>query len=251
MANFVLVHGAWHGAWCWQRVLPLLTRAGHRAHAVTLSGVGEHARYLSPNINLDTHIADVLAMIEAEELTDIVLVGHSYGGVVITGVADRLLAAQKTNASIALITRATVARMVFVDAVLPLPGESWSSTQSPDTVKARVESAKAHPQQGIAVPPASGFGLSGADADWVNRRQTPQPLGCYLQPLQFDLNAVRQLPRHYIDCNSPASPGIAPSRIRVRDSQFWGGGWQLTELATGHDAMVTEPERLSELIIVA
>src|SRR5947209_5724227 len=90
MATFVLVHGSWHGAWCWKRVLPLLRGAGHDVHAVTLTGVGERAHLLSADIRLDTHITDVVNLIDCEELADVILVGHSYGGIVITGVADRL-----------------------------------------------------------------------------------------------------------------------------------------------------------------
>ena len=92
MATFVLVHGAWHGAWCWARVLPLLRAAGHTAHAVTLTGVGERAHLLARGITLDTHIADAANLVRCEELDDVILVGHSYGGLVITGTADRLLA---------------------------------------------------------------------------------------------------------------------------------------------------------------
>jgi pimeloyl-ACP methyl ester carboxylesterase len=244
MAEFVLVHGAWHGGWCWQRVLPALIKAGHKVHAATLTGVGDRSHQLSPSINLDTHIADVLALINNEELTHPILVGHSYGGMVITGVADRLMAAFEANSA-----NPKVAKLVYVDAILPLPGESWSSTQNPDMVKARTESAMGHPLKGIAVPPASGFGLEGADADWVNRRQRPQPLGTYLQPLQFDMATLAKLPRYFYDCVAPASPGIAPSRLRVRDPKFWGGGWNLTEIQTGHDAMVSAPEALVRLLL--
>jgi pimeloyl-ACP methyl ester carboxylesterase len=244
MAEFVLVHGAWHGGWCWQRVAPALVRAGHRVHALTLTGVGERSHQLSPSINLDTHIADVLSLIATEELSAPILVGHSYGGMVITGVADRLMAAHEATPE-----NAKIAKLVYVDAILPLPGESWSSTQNPDMVKARIDSAMGHPLRGIAVPPASGFGLAGADAEWVNRRQRPQPLGTYTQPLQFDVARLAKLSRYFYDCVAPASPGIAPSRLRVRDPNFWGGGWQLAEMQTGHDAMVSAPEALVKLLL--
>ena len=123
MADFVLVHGAWHGAWCWRKVIPPLWAAGHRVFAVTLTGLGERAHLLSKAITLDTHIADVVKVIETEELLDLILVGHSYGGVVITGVANRL--AQRLR------------HLVYVDAMVLRPGESWSSThtlevQAPD-----------------------------------------------------------------------------------------------------------------------
>jgi pimeloyl-ACP methyl ester carboxylesterase len=244
MSQFVLVHGAWHGGWCWERVLPALIRAGHSAHAVTLTGLGDRSHQLSPLIDLNTHISDVLALIEAYELEDIILVGHSYGGVVITGVADRIMAAHAANA-----VQPKVRRMLYLDAILPLPGESWSSTHPAETVKARTEGGMAHPLKGIPVPPASGFGLQGADAQWVDRRQRPQPLATYLQPLQFDVQRLARLDRHFIDCNSPASPGIAPSRVRVREPGFWGGGWRVSELATGHDAMVSAPSALVDLLL--
>ena len=89
MTNFVLVHGAWHGGWCWTRVAPLLRLAGHEVFAPTLTGLGERAHLASADVNLDTHIADILGVLESEELDDIVLCGHSYGGMVITGVAQR------------------------------------------------------------------------------------------------------------------------------------------------------------------
>jgi pimeloyl-ACP methyl ester carboxylesterase len=250
MAEFVLVHGAWHGGWCWQRVLPALIKAGHTVHAVTLTGVGDRSHQLSPTINLDTHIADVLALIATEELSSPILVGHSYGGMVITGVADRLMAAYEAQGNSLNNARVTkVAKLVYVDAILPLPGESWSSTQNPEMVKARIESAMGHPLRGIAVPPASGFGLQGDDADWVNRRQRPQPLGTYTQALQFDMARLAKLPRSFYDCVAPASPGIAPSRLRVRSPNFWGGGWHLTEMQTGHDAMVSSPDELVKLLL--
>ena len=116
MANFVLVHGAWHGAWCWRRVLDLLQAGGHRAHAVTLTGVGDRAHLLSPLITLETHIADVINAIEAEELQDVVLAVHSYAGMLGTAVADRM--PQRLR------------HLVYVDAVVPRPGESWSSTHA-------------------------------------------------------------------------------------------------------------------------
>ena len=95
--QFVLVHGAWHGAWCWSRVLPRLRAAGHDAHAVTLTGVGDRAHLLSRDIRIATHVADVVGLIVCEELADVVLVGHSYAGHVVTGVADRRPAPARTG----------------------------------------------------------------------------------------------------------------------------------------------------------
>src|SRR4051794_41252775 len=116
MANFVLIHGAWHGRWCWRHVVQALASAGHRAHAVTLTGVGERAHLMSPAITLETHISDVINAIEAEEMQQVVLAVHSYAGMIGTAIADRL--------------PGRLSHLAYVDAVLPKPGESWSSTHT-------------------------------------------------------------------------------------------------------------------------
>lgn len=235
MSALVLIHGAWHGAWCWRRVLPGLRAAGHGAHAVTLTGVGERAHLLRPDLRLRDHIADVLGLIDAEELgDDLVLVGHSYGGLVMTGVADALLA------------RGLKPRhLVYVDAVTPHPGESWSSQHAPETVRARLEAAAQRPDGAMPPPDAAVFGLDGADRDWVNRRQTPQPAGVYQDRLDFDAARIATLPRTFIDCTAPALPTIAVMRERVRREP----GWQVLELATGHDPMISAPEALVDVLL--
>jgi pimeloyl-ACP methyl ester carboxylesterase len=232
MTDFVLVAGAWHGAWCWQRVLPGLWLAGHRAFAVTLSGVGERAHELRPAITLATHIADVAAVIEAEELRGAVLVGHSYAGMVITGVADR-------------VDTDRLRRLVYLDAVVPEPGECWSSQHNDETKAARRQSIAAH---GVIAPPDPAvFGLSGADHAWVARRMTPHPGGVYDAPLQFDAARVRRWPRNFVDCTAPALATIAVMRRRVRAEP----GWQVSEIATGHDVMVSAPQPLLETLLAA
>ena len=235
MSALVLIHGAWHGAWCWRRVLPGLRAAGHGAHAVTLTGVGERAHLLRPDLRLRDHIADVLGLIDAEELgDDLVLVGHSYGGLVMTGVADALLA------------RGLKPRhLVYVDAVTPHPGESWSSQHAPETVRARLEAAAQRPDGAMPPPDAAVFGLDGADRDWVNRRQTPQPAGVYQDRLDFDAARIATLPRTFIDCTAPALPTIAVMRERVRREP----GWQVLELATGHDPMISEAEAFNRILL--
>lgn len=247
LPTLVLVHGAWHGGWCWQRVLTLLQAQGLAAHAVTLTGVGERAHLLSGQIRLSTHVQDVLGLIDTLELPRVLLVGHSYGGMVITGVADALLARASQGVANGVLA-SCVAGLVYVDAVTPHPGESWSSRHTPDTVAARV--ALAHAQgAGVGIPPpdAAVFGLDGADRDWVNRRQTPQPLGVYQDALHFDAAAVAALPRTFIDCVAPALPTIAAMRERVRSEP----GWLVHELATGHDPMVSAPEALAHLLVQA
>jgi len=231
----VLVHGAWHGAWCWCRVLPVLCAAGVQAHAVTLTGLGERAHLMRPDIDLNTHIQDVIGLIEAEELQRVLLVGHSYAGLVITGVADRLQQARP----------GLLARLVYLDASVPYPGDSWSTPHTPETRQSRIDAAL--PSGGLSLPPpdASAFGLQGADRDWVNRRLTPQPFAVYQQALDFDAARVAALPRSFIDCTRPALATMAAARQRVRSEP----GWQVLELATGHDPMVSEPEALSQMLL--
>lgn len=239
MANFVLVHGAWHGGWCWQRVTTALQLAGHRVHAVTLTGLGERAHLLSPAITLDTHIDDVLNLIEAEELADVVLAVHSYAGMIGTAVADRL--GQRLK------------HLVYVDAVLPQPGESWSSTQSGATQQQRLAAAQASLHFSFPPPDPEVFGLQDADRAWVGRRQTPHPGNTYQAPLQFDVQRVAAVPRTFISCTQPALATIAPSRLRARDPLFWGGAWlphsRFVELQTGHDPMVSAPSALVRVLL--
>ena len=182
----------------WQRVLGPLRVAGHAVHAVTLTGDGERDHLRSPDIGLQTHAADVLGLIASEELHDIVLVGHSYGGMVITGTADRLPARDA----------AALRRQVYIDAMVPLPGESCGEQHSPEVVAARTTAALAN---GHALPPPDPavFGLAGADRDWLLHRQVPHPFGPYREPPAFNGARWAAVPRCFIACTAPASP---PSR---------------------------------------
>ena len=226
--NFVLVHGAWGGAWIWRRVLAPLRAAGHTVHAVTLTGDGERAHLRHPGIDLHTHIADVVGLVEAEELDDIVLVGHSYGGMVATGAADRLLTGG-----------VAIRHLVYVDAMVPLPGEGWGDKHSPEVVAARTAAALAN-DHALPPPDPADFGLSAADGAWLQRRQVPHPFGPYRQPLQFDGERIAALPRTFIDCTAPAYPTIAAMRERVRKTP----GFKVVEIATGHCPMVSAPQEL-------
>jgi pimeloyl-ACP methyl ester carboxylesterase len=243
MANFALVHGAWHGAWCWSRVLPLLRTGGHTAHAVTLTGVGERAHLLSREITLKTHITDVVNLVEAEELNDVVLVGHSYAGMVVTGAADLLLTTQ----------RHILRHLVYLDASVPKPGEAWGDKHPEATRSARAAAAAAHPLNAFSPPDASVFGLAGEDAAWVNRRQTPHPFGPYTEPLQFDMARLGAVPRTFIDCINPPLATINASRERARSSDTWAGHWlplaSLVIMNTGHDPMVSAPAELANILL--
>lgn len=225
----VLVHGAWGGAWIWRRVLAPLRAAGHEVHALTLTGDGERAHLRHRDIVLRTHVDDVLGLVAAEELHDVVLVGHSYGGMVITGAAAALQMASPKR----------VRSLVYVDAMVPLPGEGWGDAHAPEIVAARRAAAAAH-DNALPPPDPADFGITGADRDWLLRRQVPHPFGMYRQPLHYDGTALAALPKLFIDCNQPAYPTIDAMRQRVRALP----GWQVLEMATGHCPMVTQPDAL-------
>ena len=225
----VLVHGAWGGAWVWRRVLAPLRAAGHEVHAVTLTGDGERAHLRMPDIGLQTHIDDVVGLVQAEELQGAVLVGHSYGGMVITGAAAALRAHDP----------ACVRSLVYVDAMVPMPGEGWGDAHPPEVVAARRAAAALH-DNALPPPDPRDFGLEGADRDWLLRRHVPHPFGMYRVPLQFDGALVHTLPRLFIDCTQPAYPTIDAMRRRVREQP----GWQVVEMACGHFPQLQQPETL-------
>lgn len=226
----VLVHGAWGGGWVWRRVLAPLREAGFEVHTVTLTGDGERAHLRRPDIDLHTHIADVLGLVEMEELGNVVLVGHSYGGTVITGAAVEL---QQQHPGV-------LAGLVYVDGTFPQPGEGWGSAHSPEVAAARLAVAAEHGNALPAPDAETGFGLSPEDAAWLNRRHVPHPFGMYRQSLDYDAAFFDGMPRLFIDCTDPAYPTVEQVRRLVREQP----GWQVVEIPTGHFPMVTTPVEL-------
>lgn len=241
MASFVLVHGAWHGGWCWRHVVQPLAAQGHRVHAVTLTGVGERAHLMSPAITLETHITDVVNTIQMEELTDVVLAVHSYAGMIGTAIADRM--PQRLR------------HLVYVDAVVPRPGESWSSTHASTTRESRMAAAQSSPDFSFPPPDPSVFGLAGPDHEWVLRRQTPHPGHTYNAPLNFSPERVAAVPRTFVNCTQPPLGTIDAIRLRMTDPKFWDGTWQagggahVVELKTGHDPMISLPGELVRVLL--
>ena len=235
MATYVLVHGACHGGWCWRRVAPLLRAAGHEVFAPTLTGLGERAHLAHRGIDLETHIQDVAAVLTYEELREVLLVGHSYAGLVITGVAER--AADR------------LAQLVYLDAGVPRDGESGLDLFAPEEVAAlRAQVAAAG--EGWRLPPAGGEQpwdvTSPDDVRWVRSKVTAHPFATFTQPLRLTNPAAAALPKTFIHCT-----GTAPSRWReiclqrVRSEP----GWRYRALATGHDAMVIAPRELADLLL--
>jgi len=237
MATYVLVHGAWHGGWCWKKVAPLLREAGHEVHAPTLTGLGERSHLARPDVGLATHVEDVVKVLEYEDLRRVVLVGHSYGGMVIAGVADQ--AADRS------------AHLVYLDAFVPEDGQALVDllpAERRDAILARPRPA----EDDWLVPalPAEAYGVTDeADLAWVRPRLLPQPLRTFTEPHQLRHPEASPPSRTYIACTgsdtSPRSETFRPFADRAGADP----AWRYRELATGHDAMVTMPRELARLLL--
>jgi pimeloyl-ACP methyl ester carboxylesterase len=234
MATFVLVHGSMHGGWCWKRVPPLLRAAGHEVFAPTLTGLGERAHLAHRGIDLDTHIRDVLGVLTYEDLSQVVLVGHSYGGMVVTGVADR--------------SPERIAHLVLVDGVMAGNGQTVLDFFPPERRAAWRALVEAE-GDGWRLPPAdpTAFGITDPeDVAWVRVRLAPQPFTTFTQPLRLADPAGFGGPKTFVACvESPPAGWRAAMIERARTER----GWRYLELATGHDAMITAPWELAELLL--
>lgn len=239
MAHFVLVHGAWHGGWCWRDVAAALRAAGHRVLTPTHTGVGERAHQGGADVTLQTHVRDVIAAIETEELDDIVLCGHSYGGMVVSCVADRL--------------GARVRSLVYLDAFVPEDGQSLTDliklALPPEIATGFITAFhdSARPGGLMAPIPAEAFGIKPENRAWVDRRCVPQSLATFTSPALLGGGAtVAQ--RTYI-----LADGWDPSPFRHFAAKVDGQpGWRLLKLPCSHDVMVDMPQELAaELLKLA
>ena len=235
MVNFVLVHGAWHGGWCWSRVAPLLRRAGHEVFAPTLTGLGERAHLASADVNLDTHIADILGVLESEELDDIVLCGHSYGGMVITGVAER--ATERIDT------------LVYLDAFVPESGQSVLQLMGSERAQSiREQASRTGDGWRVDPMPAEVFQVRDAgDAAWIDRRCVPQPIATFGQPIESACAISAVQCRIYIRADNDRVTAYAHCAEHAKSATDWG----YHEISAGHDVMVDAPEALAEFLLAA
>lgn len=233
MSTFVLVHGAWHGSWCWNRVRRALHALGHEVFTPTLTGVADRVHLSSPQINLDTHIADVVNLIQWEELTDVVLCGHSYGGCVVSGVADRI--ADRIGA------------LVYLDAFVLENGQSLHDTLPPPMRDAQLELSR-QSEDGWKVPPipAEVFQVNAQDRAWVNRQCNPQPLATFQQPLRLTGEIARIKNVTFI-----LAAGWAPSPFPPFYEKAKAQDWRTASLPCGHDAMLDLPDELTRELLAA
>lgn len=234
MATFVLVHGAWHGGWCWRDTARALRAAGHEVHTPTHTGVGQRFHLASESITLETHIRDVVGCIESEELNDVILCGHSYGGMVITGVADRL--------------GDRVKALVYLDAFVPEHGDSLIGLLDkalPPEVTAQFvggfRGAALEGHSGLTQPiSAEMFNVTAAKRAWVDRRCVPQSLATFEMPMLLKGGANPAAKRMYI-----LADGWDPSPFRHFAAKAGGQGWEVVKMPCGHDAMVDLPQELA------
>ena len=235
MATFVLVHGAWHGGWCYRDTAQALRAAGHTVHTPTHTGVGDRAHQSAENITLETHIRAVCGVIEAEELTDVILCGHSYGGMVISGVADRL--------------PGRIRALVYLDAFVPEHGQSLigliRQALPPEVAAVFLGSFHGTALQnhsGLMAPiPAEMFGIKPENRAWVDRRCVPQPLATFEMPLLLSGAGAAVAQCVYI-----LADAWDPSPFRHFAAKLEGQpGWRITKLPSSHDVMVDMPHELA------
>ena len=233
MATFVLVHGGGHGGWCYQRVSRLLSQAGHEVHAPTLTGVGERAHLVGPHVDLSLHVRDIASVLHYEDLRDVILVGHSYGGMVITGVG----AAAPDR----------IGKLVYLDAANPKNGESLVDVAGPMMTMARLAGQTVDGVELVLLPsPEAGmfYGVTDpADLAWMADRLTPHPWACFEQPLELrDEAGYAKIPQYHIVCTSTLAtrdPGL------IAEARAAGRLW---DIDTGHDLMITEPQRVADAL---
>ncbi len=227
MPTYVLVHGAWRGSWIWKRVRRLLQAQGHEVFTPTLTGVADRSHLSSPNVSLDTHIADVANLIRWEELSDVILCGHSYGGCVVSGVADRV--ADQIGA------------LVYLDAFVLENGQCLNDMIPPEVRSERLALAK-EAGEGWKLPPISAaeFNVNPSDRDWVNRQSTMQSLACFEQPLRLTgaLNQIKSIT--YI-----LASGWSPSPFPQFYEKAKAKCWKTITIECGHDVMLDRPEELA------
>jgi pimeloyl-ACP methyl ester carboxylesterase len=228
--TFVLVHGAWHGGWAWRRVADRLRARGHIVFTPTLTGLGERAHLLHPRIDASLHIADVLSAIKYERLDDIVLVGHSYGGCVISGIVEAM--------------PDTIRSIVFLDAFIPDNGDSTLDLVQP-AVQEVIRAALARGETTVPVRDAAAFKVNEKDRAWVDALATPQPIGTMTEKLTLT-GARDHIPKKsYIRASGYPNVSFEKAYARAKADPTW----RTYEVPCGHDVMIDAPDRLTEILL--
>lgn len=234
MATYVLVHGGAHGGWCYRKVAVRLRAAGHDVYTPTMTGVGERSHLVSPAVDLDLHIRDIAAVLHYDDLRDVILVGHSYGGMVITGVADR--AADR------------VGRLVFLDAANPVNHQSLVDVSGPIILAVRPVGKVVDGVELVLLPsPDAGtlYGITDPDdLAWMADRLTGHPWKCFEQKLELtNEDALWAIPQYHIVCTSTLATRDPELMSKARtEGRLW-------DIDTGHDLMITQPEAVADALL--
>ncbi len=231
MAIFVLVHGAWHGGWCWRRVADRLRAAGHDVYTPTLTGLADRSHLLSPTVRLQTHILDVANLLSWEDLESVILCGHSYGGMVITGAADREASRIKS--------------LVYVDAFVPSDGESAMDSRPPERVKLAFEQIKSVGEGWWMPPtPAASFRVNEADQAWVDAKCTNFPMSCFTQPVRLTGAVDSIWAKYYVRADGYKAPQFDACVEKLSGRP----DWDVRSLPCGHDIMVDMPDEFTAVL---
>lgn len=228
--TFVLVHGTWHGGWCWQRVAEALRSKGHRVYAPSLTGLADRSHLLGKDVNLTTHVADIANLVKWEDLKDIVLVGHSSAGFVITQVAEEV--------------GPSIASIVYLDAFVPQVGDNLISLANPGPRKA-LEEAVARGDLVAKPVPAKAFNVSEENRAWVDAKCTPHPLAAVVEKVTGASAREKIARKTYIRATGFDSPVFNETLAKMKTAP----GWKTYEVASGHDVMVDHPDRLTEILL--
>jgi len=222
--TFLVCHGAWSAGWAWRKMHPLMNKAGHRLVTPTYTGLGERAHLAHPAIDLETHITDMLQVIKYEDLRDVVLIGHSYGGMVATGVADR--------------ARDRVKELIYIDAFVPQDGQSLLDFLADSEQRRMREAAKSG--DGWRVPPnPTPPDTSPEDVAWLNERRVHTPINCF--EARLSLSAPLTLPRSYLYATRAAPSDTFGQFARKTKND---PAWRYDEIDASHSPNVTAPQAL-------
>jgi pimeloyl-ACP methyl ester carboxylesterase len=228
MATFVLVHDAWHGGWCWRKLTPFLHARDHQVYTPTLTGLGEHSHLLKREIGLETHVRDIVSVLAFEDLSDVILVGHGYGGMIISGAAER--------------TSQRIARLVYFDAFVPEDGQSCFDINPGSRIWFHEQAKREGDGWRIPAPPPEFMGVTDPiDAEWLKARMTPMPILTHEQTIRLHNPEAAKLPRSYIWCTWSESYAETAARVRRL-------GWDYHELHNGHDAMLIVPGQVASIL---
>ena len=228
--TFLLIHGAWHGGWCWRRVSDRLANSGHHVMTPTLTGLADRSHLLSLDVTLSMHVTDVVNLIKWENLTNVVLVGHSYGGFVISGVAEQIPSA--------------ISSIVFLDAFFPESGESLAQAAAP-LVPEWIKVAREKGESTIPPPSADWFNVNARDHAWVEAKSTPQPIATFTEKLVLTGARERIAKKAYIRAGDFEFPAFD----KIYEKLAAEASWKTYTMPCGHDAMIDMPERLTEILL--